>query len=148
MQWELFLLRLIQNTLTYFLKLWLHVQFLHAFNACKNCTCNHGFIIIISSQQKRWKWTSILGWMQKNRSCALVQIKSPLCTSSMTSHWNGISHVCVNCIDYEKAFESVDMRYLWKLLRHCTRNTRIDYQHHSEFFRMIDVQCGAQRPAH
>ncbi|VDO62065.1 unnamed protein product [Schistosoma margrebowiei] len=52
---------------------------------------------------------------RKNRSCT-DQIATLRITTEQSVEWN--STLYINFIDYEKTFDSVDTRTLWKLLRH------------------------------
>ena len=53
---------------------------------------------------------------RRNRSCA-DQIANLGIIVEQSMEWN--SPVCINFIDYEKTFDSVDRQTLWKLLRNC-----------------------------
>ncbi|VDP23871.1 unnamed protein product [Schistosoma margrebowiei] len=52
---------------------------------------------------------------RKDRSCT-DRIATLRIIAEQTVEWNSSLHI--NFIDYEKAFDSVDRRTLWKLLRH------------------------------
>ena len=52
---------------------------------------------------------------RQNKSCA-NQIASLRIIVEQSLEWN--SQLYINCVDYEKAFGSVDRETMWKLLRH------------------------------
>ncbi|VDP66345.1 unnamed protein product [Schistosoma mattheei] len=66
---------------------------------------------------------------RKDRSCT-DRIATLRIIVEQSVEWN--SSLYINFIDYEKAFDSVDRRTLWKLLRHYGEE---DCQHYPELIR-------------